>query len=518
MLRVLLIDDNPDDRTLVVRQLKREFNEIEIEQIIDQSGLDEALSANRFDIAITDYQLIWSNGLTVLHQLKSVCPLCPVIMFTNSTTQEEAIEAMKAGLDDYIVKSPQHYIRLSSAVRLALERVADRQKANQLEMRLQELLSHLQVGVFRATLRGHLVEANPVFLQLLGVQTLAEAQALNLQELFLHPQVQLSEQSESSECQPSSLPSLPLAEQWLRREVQVRSIHGHTVWVALNQTITARGRDLFVEGLVEDIRDRKALEDALQQQAKALAQTHRLKDEFLSTLYHELRTPLNAILGWSKLLRTQPTYDIAVLSQALAVIERNAEKQTQIIEDILDVSQIIQGQLQLNPTFVHMEEILTAVLAKLHPAIAAKSLEFSLHVDPHVELLWGDKERLQQILWNLLLNAVKFTPNAKRVEVRLEQVDRSVQFQVKDTGVGINPEFLPYVFDRFSQADGSISRAYGGLGLGLAIVRHLVELHGGTVRAESLGLGQGATFTIQIPLMTTQSSPIHLAPRTGNAI
>jgi DNA-binding NtrC family response regulator len=137
MLRVLLIDDHPDDRTLVIRQLQHEFAQVEVEQIIDQASFDQALKANRFDIAITDYRLIWSDGLTVLRQLKTACPTCPVIMFTNSAMQEEAIEAMKAGLDDYIIKSPRHYIRLATAARLALERAADRHKANQLEMRLQ---------------------------------------------------------------------------------------------------------------------------------------------------------------------------------------------------------------------------------------------------------------------------------------------------------------------------------------------------------------------------------------------
>jgi PAS domain S-box-containing protein len=500
MLRVLLIDDYPDDCTLVIRQLQQEFSEVEVEQIIDQASFDQALRENRFDIAITDYRLMWSDGLTVLQQLKAVCPICPVIMFTNSAMQEEAIEAMKAGLDDYIIKSPRHYIRLATAARLALERAADRHKATHLEMRLQRLLNHLQVGIFRATLDGYLVEANATFLKLLGVQTLEEAQAMNLRERFSPPQIPLPKRSQLLEHPSSSA----LAEQWLGREVQLQPVHGEPQWVAVNQTITAFGQEFFIEGLIEDISDRKALETALQQQAEALAQANRLKDEFLSTIYHELRTPLNPILGWSKLLRAQPTYDQSLFDRALAVIERNAVKQASLIEDILDVSQIIQGRLRLNLTLVNLEETLAVAVEGIRAALESKSIELSIHLDLELGLAWGDKNRIQQIFWNLLLNAVKFTPATGQIQVRLTQHHQMVKFQVQDTGIGISPEFLPHVFDRFSQADGSITRTYGGMGLGLAIVRHLVELHGGTVKAESPGLGQGATLTVEIPLATVQ--------------
>jgi PAS domain S-box-containing protein len=394
-------------------------------------------------------------------------------------------------------------------------------------------------------LDGQLVEANPAFLQLLGVQTLAEAQALNLHELFLHPQVKSFDRTSLSPAAASA----PV-KQWLGREIQLRQAHGETVWVTLNQTITAVDRELFVEGLTEDISDRKALELALQQQAEALAHANRLKDEFLTTIYHELRTPLNTILGWAKILRAQPIPSVAMFNRALEVIERNAIKQANIIEDILDVSQIIQGQLRLNPTSVNLEKTLAAAIEGIRPAAEAKSITLNLHLASDLNFIWGDANRLQQILWNLLLNAVKFTPRAGQIEVRVEllkgerekgkgerekgkgkrrkakgkrgmekrlcrshspihpsthpPIPSYAQITITDTGIGISPEFLPYVFDRFSQADGSISRNYGGLGMGLAIVRHLVELHGGTVSAESPGMGQGATFTVRIPSISPQ--------------
>lgn len=186
------------------------------------------------------------------------------------------------------------------------------------------------------------------------------------------------------------------------------------------------------------------------------------------------------------------------------MIERNAKKQAHLIEDILDVSQIIQGKLRLNLTSVNLKEMLAVVVESIRPALESKAIELSVHLDPNLGMAWGDENRLQQIFWNLLLNAVKFTPPAGQIQVRLTQHRERVQFQIQDTGIGISPEFLPYVFDRFSQADGSITRTHGGMGLGLAIVRHLVELHGGVVKAESPGLGKGSTFTVEIPLATAQ--------------
>lgn len=504
MLRVLLIDDNLDDRLLVVRQLNQEFEDIQIEQIIDQNSFDQALAANCFDIAITDYYLIWTTGLEVLKQLKAVCPDCPVIMFTNTATQENAVEAMKAGLDDYIVKSPRHYIRLASAVKLALQRTEDRRKATQLETRLQSLLNQLSVGVFRATLEGRLLEANAAFLQLLGLDSLEAAQAINLHDIF-QPQVR-----------SQILQQLQQEGQFLGREIQMCRADNTTLWVSLNKTVTCQGKDYFVEGLIEDIGDRKNLENALHEKAEELAEANRLKDEFLLTIYHELRSPLNSILGWSKLLRSQRAINSGILERALEAIERNAIAQTNTVEDILDVSKIIQGKLRLNVAPVNLSTVIHAAVEVMYPAAAAKNIVINISVDPTVGVVAGDANRLQQVIWNLVSNAIKFTPMSGQVEIGLRRKDCFAQITVTDTGIGISTEFLPYVFDRFRQADGSTSRNYSGMGLGLAIVRHLVELHGGTVSVESLGLDQGATFTVKIPLevqsTTQQGRPLKPNP------
>ncbi|MEH2320982.1 PAS domain S-box protein [Nostoc sp.] len=235
--------------------------------------------------------------------------------------------------------------------------------------------------------------------------------------------------------------------------------------------------------------------------ARAQAETaNRIKDEFLAVLSHELRTPLNPILGWAKLLRTRK-FDEATRIRALETIERNAKLQTQLIGDLLDVSRILQGKVRLNLYAVDLKVAIASALETVRLAAEAKSIEIKTVLSNDIGKVLGDSDRLQQVMWNLLSNAVKFTPTEGLVEVRLEQVGLDVQIQVIDTGKGINPEFLPYVFDYFRQADAKTTRVFGGLGLGLAIVRHLVELHGGTVQAESLGEGQGATFTVRLPLL-----------------
>jgi len=242
--------------------------------------------------------------------------------------------------------------------------------------------------------------------------------------------------------------------------------------------------------------------------ARSEAETaNRIKDEFLAVLSHELRTPLNPILGWAKLLRTRKN-DEATISRALETIERNAKLQAQLIEDLLDVSRILRGKLSLHIRTVELNGTITAALETVRLAAEAKSIQLQTLLPNHNVEVMGDGDRLQQIVWNLVSNAVKFTPPEGRVEVCLAQVGNEAQIQVIDNGKGITPEFLPYVFEYFRQADGKTTRVFGGLGLGLAIVRHLVELHGGTVWAESKGEGQGATFTVRLPLHKSADSAV----------
>ncbi|MBW4677400.1 MAG: PAS domain S-box protein [Desmonostoc geniculatum HA4340-LM1] len=298
--------------------------------------------------------------------------------------------------------------------------------------------------------------------------------------------------------------------------------------------------------------ERFELMASLQRRKEQLIQANRIKDEFLAVLSHELRTPLNSILGWSKMLQSKK-YDEATTTRALETIERNAKLQTQLIEDLLDVSRILQGKLSLNITPVNLVSAMAAAIETVRLAAQAKSInlqfrildlglentnrnlaaiEFNKQPDrPRSQiqvglsaqqryeskfLVAGDLVRLQQVIWNLLSNAIKFTPQGGKVEISLGFVDSQAQLQVRDTGKGISPDFLPFVFDYFRQADGATTRKFGGLGLGLAIVRHIVELHGGTVKAESLGEEQGATFTVMLPLIKINSQNHEIDRQSDN--
>jgi len=284
------------------------------------------------------------------------------------------------------------------------------------------------------------------------------------------------------------------------------------------------GQMVSVLSLVLDVTDRKRAEEersALLARERDLRQraeeADRLKDEFLATLSHELRTPLTSILGWATLIRNGEVDRVENLERALEIIERNARSQARLIDDLLDVSRIITGNLQLDVRPLNLEPIVRIAIDALRPAADAKGINIEVELDATHCLVRGDPNRLRQVIWNLLMNGIKFTPRRGRVSLRLEccaeprpagsvsssgPLSAYVRLTVSDTGDGITPEFLPYVFHRFRQEEGSISRKAGGLGLGLAVVRHLVELHGGSVSAESSGPGQGSVFTVDLPLAT----------------
>ncbi len=274
------------------------------------------------------------------------------------------------------------------------------------------------------------------------------------------------------------------------------------------------GNPVHFDGITVDVTEQKRQEaerDLLlqrEQAARGAAEAaNRIKDEFLAVLSHELRSPLNPILGWSQLLRSRKL-DEKTVNHALEIIERNARLQTRLIEDLLDVSRILQGKLSLNVCPLNLTTTIEAALETVRLAAESKSIQIHTTFELNVGQVAGDPNRMQQVVWNLLSNAVKFTPSGGRVEIRLEEIGDSAQIRVIDTGKGIIPEFLPYVFDYFRQADSATTRQFGGLGLGLAIVRYLVELHGGKVFADSLGEGQGATFTVRLPLMPICQLPI----------
>lgn len=267
-----------------------------------------------------------------------------------------------------------------------------------------------------------------------------------------------------------------------------------------------KGTARILTGVAIDITDRKRAEDersqllAREQRARQQAeQALRLKDEFLATVSHELRTPLTAILGWARILHGRQG-DPASVARAIDTIERNAKGLAQIVEDILDVSRIVTGKLLLELGPVDLVPVIEAAAAVVMPAAEAKGVTLKLPPKGPPCMVWGDPDRLQQVVWNLLSNAVKFTPEGGSIETRLEREKSHASIQVIDTGQGIGVDFLPFIFDRFRQADSTTTRSHGGLGLGLALVRHLIELHGGTVQASSEGSGCGSTFTVTLPI------------------
>jgi len=264
------------------------------------------------------------------------------------------------------------------------------------------------------------------------------------------------------------------------------------------------------EGEIEGVMSFELDVTARVRSREALERVNRAKDEFLATMSHELRTPLNAIAGWTTLLRRDPS-DVKQVAHGLEVIERNAKTQIRIINDLLDVSRIINGKLQLAMTRMEVSPVVHAAAEVVRPAAEGKGVRLVIDVDPEVGETVADGDRLQQIIWNLLINAVRFTPRGGRITVTADRRDSAILLRVADTGVGISPDNLPHIFERFRQVDSSTTRTHGGLGLGLAIVRHLAEAHGGTVSAESEGLGHGATFTVRLPIRATAEATREVA-------
>jgi signal transduction histidine kinase/CheY-like chemotaxis protein len=291
------------------------------------------------------------------------------------------------------------------------------------------------------------------------------------------------------------------------------------VWAVMRKELPVPRARLPLHGELLGILDDTLLSESyrarqLEETSLRLAQASEAKDKFLAVVSHELRTPLTAILGYARMLQTGKLAEGGA-DRALEVIERNAILQTKLIEDLLDVSRIISGTLKLRVGPIDLPSLVEAAVMSVRPGADAKTIHLKVVLDPSVGAVTGDLVRLQQVVSNLLTNAIKFTPPRGTIEVRLERKGPEAQIVVKDTGAGIHPDFLPYVFDRFRQADTSEARSHGGLGLGLAIVRHLVELHDGSVRAESPGEGRGATFTVSLPALVGARPLLDSTPLTG---
>lgn len=376
------------------------------------------------------------------------------------------------------------------------------------EARLKRLVDLNLIGIEFWDADGTVLDANDAFLNLVGyTREDLHAGKVNWRALTPPEQIQLSDASIEKMRQQTSD---TLEKEYIRKD-------GSRISVLLGGVMFEGSHHRGISFVV-DLTEQKQLQReremllAEAQNARAAAElANRTKDEFLAIVSHELRSPLNAILGWTKLLRSRQ-FDSARVEQALETIERNTQAQVKLIEDLLDVSRILRGQLRLDCVPIHLAPIITVVVANGQLAATAKQIRLCSTIEPEVGRILGDANRLQQILTNIVTNAIKFTPNGGHVTVSLEQVGNAAAVSVTDTGQGISADFLPYIFERFRQVENSTTRSKDGLGLGLAIVRHLVELHGGTVQVESPGLNQGATFTVRFPLIDQVAQPTSIEP------
>ncbi|MEH2212904.1 hybrid sensor histidine kinase/response regulator [Nostoc sp.] len=503
VLRFLLLEDSLLDAELA--QMILTEGGINCELIRVETGADflAALETEAFDLILADYALPSFDGISALEIARNRYPEIPFIFVSAVLGEELAIEALKNGATDYVLK--QRLGRLVPSVQRALREAKERRQRKQAEESLQKSEAKYR----------RIVDTSYEGIWMIDSKTRTEFVNQRISQMLGYPAAEILGRS--------IFDFMDLADEiadeaklgWFKgeesdlKEGRLRCQDGSYIWtlISARAILNEQGKCLGAIAMLTDITDRKRSESErdrlllLEQRARAEAEAaNRIKDEFLAVLSHELRSPLNPILGWAKLLQSRK-FDEAGLNKALKTIERNAKLQAQLIEDLLDVSRILQGKLSLNTIPVDLVSTIEAAMETVHLAAEAKTIDMETKLDPNVGKVLGDPARLQQVFWNLLSNAVKFTETGGKVNVRLERIDAQAQITVSDTGKGINSDFLPYMFDYFRQGDSTTTRRFGGLGLGLAIARHLIEMHGGTIGAESLGEEQGAIFTVRLPLI-----------------
>jgi len=358
---------------------------------------------------------------------------------------------------------------------------------------MDELLNNAPCGFLVFADDGKIFEVNDTLLKLLGYER-DELRELHIEKIF----------SVAGRIfyQTHFFPLLKLKAEVEEVYLSLRSKTGADIPVLVNAVRRDVGDKFLNDCVFMPIRQRNQYEDEILHAKKIAEEAARAKDEFLSVVSHELRTPLNGILGWAQILQTRKL-NAETISRAVDAILRGARAQSKLIEDILDFTRIISGKLRLEVQQIDLIMVVESALDVVTPAANAKDIRLQTIMDSN-DYVSGDAARLQQVLWNLLSNAVKFTPKGGRIQIRVQRVNSSVEISVSDTGKGISAEFLPFVFERFKQSDNSTTRRHGGLGLGMAITRHIIELHGGTIRAESAGEDLGATFTVSLPVSIVQ--------------
>ncbi|MGB3308289.1 MAG: ATP-binding protein [Nodosilinea sp.] len=498
--RILFVDDNPADRRLITHELVRRFPEVDLQEAADLKSFEQAFNSEnggQFDLIITDYELNWATGIDILQQVKQHDPMLPVVMFTDSGSQEIAVEAMKAGLDDYVLKSPKHLVRLSQAVQTSWENSQLRRRASELELRQQFLLNQLDVGVFRATLDQQLIEANQGFLSILGLSSLAAAQRFFREHFgFVAIGHSKAEWAEGNE--------------W---EKSLQRLDGQIIWVQVNATLIEANGKTMVDGLVSDITSKKEAALALQEfnselEIRVQERTAQLEDSnrrlndtneelklLASSLSHDLQAPLRQINGFVAILQ-EDLAAIEIPSTAQDAISRITQltgQASRMIVDLLDYSRV--GRTRLDFTTVNMEQIIQRVQHQARQEYPDRTVE--LHVAP-LPKVTGDLSLLRRVWQNLISNAVKYTRQRDTAVITIRSQDEGamVVFSVQDNGIGFDTQYTDRMFGPFQRFHSKDE--FEGSGVGLASVKRIVHRHGGKVWAKG-AVDQGATFFFSLP-------------------
>lgn len=539
-LQLLSLEDSPLDAEVIHLTLTEDGIDCELLRVETRVDFVEALSTRSFDLILADYSLPGFDGMAAMEIARTFYPDIPFIFVSGSMGEELVIEALKQGATDYVLK--HNLGRLVPCVQRALQEAEHKRKRREAEVAMAEgeaswrLLYDVTSGLLAsvdqpATLMQNLFDQlapqldldsyyyysleatdQDAVLQLQNYTGLTPEQAEQFQQVELGQylcgwvaqncqQLVLNQTEIATHPRAAGICSMGVTSYSGQPLIIREQLLGTLSFTSFRRTaFTPREIDLLglTANQVAIALDHINLIRSIQDQAERLRQANQMKDEFLAVLSHELRSPLNPIVGWLYLLKTG---DLSAERQreALNSIERNINLQSQLINDLLDIARIMQGKLTLEASLVDLAGVIAAAVETVHLAATAKQVEIILHLETTPPVM-GDATRLQQVMWNLLSNAVKFTLASGRIQVELKCVDQWAQVRVADTGVGIQSSFLPHVFECFRQADSSTTRKFGGLGLGLAIVRQIVELHGGRIWAESDGENQGSTFTVQLPM------------------
>ena len=507
---VLLIDDNPNDRLLTRRELAKEFDSLTVHEVINQQALDNALAAGNFELVITDYQLGWSNGLRVLRAVNNQRTACPVIMFTNTGTQEIAVEAMKSGLNDYVIKSPQHFIRLCQSVKSVWQQFHTQLRASQLELRLQALLQQLEVGIFRAVPTGELLDANTAMLNMLGVESVDAARDV------LSTRLKTAFGKEN----PSTAAELVLEQG-----------EQSPLWMKVSATSNEINGELIVDGIAENITDRKqaeqrlnqlnqTLEENVRQRTQQLETINRELEMFAYSISHDLRSPIRQIDGFVNLIQEhfksgkQKGELDDKAEHYLSVISELSGQSGTMIDALLEFSKTGRVEMRLEP--VDMERMVRQMSLKMSANQFAQAqkqtsnqannqlddqlvdntaIEWQIEALPTVVC---DRSLIQLVWQNILENAIKFTQQRPQpiITIQAQIQSKETIFSVQDNGIGFEPNKAENIFDMFQRAHSR--KTVDGIGIGLANVKRIVARHSGRVWAEG-SVDQGATLFFSLP-------------------